>query len=80
MVAGHLQIKKGYYYMVLNLKDEHGKRKTKWLPTQIKAGGKKAEKQAENMLLETRCHYKDPVTHKATLIGARLNSKMLFMI
>lgn len=78
MVAGHLQIKKGYYYMVLNLKDEHGKRKTKWIPTQIKVGGKKAEKQAEDMLLETRCSYKDPVTHKATVIGARLNSKMLF--
>ena len=26
MVAGHLQTKKGYYYMVLNLKSEDGNR------------------------------------------------------
>jgi len=29
MVAGHLQIKKGKYYMVLELKSESGERKTK---------------------------------------------------
>lgn len=31
MVAGHLQTKKGYYYMVLNLKSEDGNRKSKWI-------------------------------------------------
>ena len=54
MVAGHLQIKKDYYYMVLNLKDEQGRRKSKWLPTGIQAVGKKKEKRAQDMLLETR--------------------------
>ena len=54
MVAGHLQIKKDYYYMVLNLKDEKGKRTPKWLPTGIQTGGKRNLKQAEDMLLETR--------------------------
>ena len=33
MVAGHLQEKKGYFYMVLSYPDAAGKRKTKWLPT-----------------------------------------------
>ena len=33
MVAGHLQIKKGKYYMVLELKSESGERKTKWIST-----------------------------------------------
>ncbi len=27
MVAGHLQEKKGYYYIVLSYKDDQGKRK-----------------------------------------------------
>ena len=54
MVAGHLQVKKDYYYMVLNLKDEQGKRKAKWLPTGIPATGKRNAKKAEELLLETR--------------------------
>lgn len=29
MIAGHLQERKGYYYAVLNYKDESNKRKTK---------------------------------------------------
>ena len=43
MVAGHLQVKKNYYYMVLNFKDERGNRKPKWIPTGIQVGGKKNE-------------------------------------
>ena len=52
MVAGHLQIKKGYYYIVLNLKTDTGARKTKWIATGIPAGGKKNMKQAEELLGE----------------------------
>lgn len=55
MVAGHLQTKKGYYYMVLNLKSEDGNRKSKWISTGIPATGKKSAKLAEEMLAETRC-------------------------
>ena len=33
MIAGHLQEKKGLYYMVLSYKDKSGKRVSKWLPT-----------------------------------------------
>ena len=61
MVAGHLQIKKGNYYMVLNLHDEQGARKSKWLPTGIPVSGKKSQKQAEELLWETRHSYKDTV-------------------
>lgn len=56
MVAGHLQQKKGYFYMVLNLKDENGKRKTKWISTGLTVIGNK--RRAEAMLLETRKNYK----------------------
>ena len=45
MVAGHLQEKKGYFYMVLNY-SVGGKRKTKWLPTGLVVkGNKKKQKQ-----------------------------------
>ena len=78
MVAGHLQIKKDYYYMVLNLKDEQGHRKSKWLPTGIQAVGKKNEKKAQDMLLETRCSYKEPVIRSAELGSARMSNTILF--
>ena len=76
MVAGHLQIKKGYYYMVLNLRGEDGKRKTKWMSTGIQAGGKKNLKAAEAMLLETRHSYKEPIV--CTDAAVRVSSDMLF--
>ena len=78
MVAGHLQIKKDYYYMVLNLKDEQGHRKSKWLPTGIQAVGKKNEKKAQDMLLETRCSYKESVIRTAELESARMSNTILF--
>lgn len=78
MVAGHLQIKKDYYYMVLNLKDEQGRRKSKWLPTGIQAVGKKNEKKAQDMLLETRCSYKEPVVHSAEVESVRITNTILF--
>ena len=51
MVAGHLQEKKGYFYMVLNF-TVNGKRQTKWIPTGLAIKGNK--KRAEAMLMETR--------------------------
>ena len=41
MVAGHLQEKKGYYYIVLSYKVDLGKRKTNWLPTKLSVKGNK---------------------------------------
>jgi Site-specific recombinase XerD len=52
MVAGHLQEKKGYYYIVLNLIDENGKRKPKWIPTGLPTKGNK--RKAEALLSEER--------------------------
>ncbi len=55
MIAGHLQEKKGLFYMVLNCKDENGRRKPKWIPTGLKVKGNK--KKAEILLLETRRNF-----------------------
>ena len=49
MIAGHLQEKKGLYYMVLSYKDKSGKRISKWLPTGLPVKGNK--KRAEDMLM-----------------------------
>ena len=59
MVAGHLQEKNGYYYIVLNLKDELNNRKVKWVSTglEVKRGNKK---QAEKLLMEERQKYTYP--------------------
>lgn len=52
IVAGHLQEKKGFFYMVLSYPDITGKRKTKWFPTGLPVKGNK--KKAEKMLMQTR--------------------------
>lgn len=57
MVAGHLQQKKGYWYIVLNLYDEQGKRKTKWIATHLPVQGSKHR--AEELLLQARQQYAD---------------------
>ncbi|WP_282577954.1 tyrosine-type recombinase/integrase [Paenibacillus mellifer] len=57
MVAGHLQEKKGLFYIGLNYKDD-GKRKSKWIPTKLSVKGNK--KKAEVMLLEARKNFAPP--------------------
>ena len=52
MLAGHLQEKKGYYYIVLTYPGRDGKRKTKWIGTGLTIKGNK--KRAEAMLVEAR--------------------------
>ena len=52
MIAGHLQIKNDYYYMVLSYLDANGKRKQPWFPTGLPI--KNNKKRAEKMLLELR--------------------------
>ena len=53
MVAGHLQEKNDFYYIVLSYKDAAGKRKTKWEATGLSV--KRNKKKAEALLLERRC-------------------------
>ena len=57
MVAGHLQQKKGYWYIVLNLYNEQGKRRTKWIATHLPVQGNKHRE--EELLLQTREQYAD---------------------
>ncbi len=57
MVAGHLQQKKGYWYIVLNLHDEQGKRKPKWVATHLPVGNNK--RKAEELLFRARQRYAD---------------------
>ena len=52
MIAGHLQIKNEYWYAVLNLRDETGKQKPKWVATHLPEKGNK--KRAEEILTELR--------------------------
>ena len=68
MVAGHLQTKKGYFYMVLNLKDETGKRVPKWIPTHLPVKGNK--KKAEEMLLLERQKYPSSLNAKSQMLFA----------
>lgn len=72
MVAGHLQIKNDYYYMVLSYTDSDGKRKQPWIPTGLPVKGNK--KRAEKMLIETRQTYVPPVSDDS----GHLSTDMLF--
>jgi len=58
MTAGHLQEKKGKYYIVLSYKDETGKRKTKWQSTGLAIKGNK--KRAEELLQTARRDFVPP--------------------
>ena len=49
-ITGNLQEKSGKWYAVLNLKDEKGKRKQKWINTGLPIRGNK--KKAEKFLRE----------------------------
>ena len=55
MVAGHLQEKYDFYYIVLSYKDAAGKRKTKWEATGLSV--KRNKKKAEALLLERRRNF-----------------------
>lgn len=57
MVAGHIQQKKGYWYIVLNLHDACGKRRAKWIATHLPVKGNK--RKAEEMLQKVRREYSD---------------------
>lgn len=57
MASGHLQQKKGNWYIVLNLHDETGKRAPKWIATHLPVQGNK--RRAEEMLLQARQQYTD---------------------
>lgn len=47
MVSGHLQVKKGYYYVVLSYNDNNGKRRVKYFSTGLSEKGNKRKAEAE---------------------------------
>jgi len=63
MLAGRLREKKGYFYIVLSIRDENGKPKPKWLSTGLKVKGNK--KKAEAMLIDARNNYQ-PESNEVT--------------
>lgn len=58
MVSGHLEIKKGYYYVVLSYLDVNGKRHRPWISTGLPEKGNKRKAEAE--LARIRSTYEPP--------------------
>jgi len=58
MVAGHLEVKKGYYYVVISYHDSLGKRHLKWLSTGLTEKGNK--RKAEMELTRIRNEFEPP--------------------
>lgn len=56
-MTGSLQVKNDKYYIVLNIIDEEGKRKQKWLGTGLEIKGNK--KNADKMMRDTLKEYED---------------------
>ena len=59
MISGHLQVKKGYYYVVLSYYDKKGKRHIKYVSTGLPEKGNKRKAEAE--LARIRSTYEPPV-------------------
>ena len=64
MVTGHLREKNGYYHIVLNYVDGHGKRRTPSKSTGLPVKGNK--KRAEKMLMDARAAQEAELEAKAT--------------
>ena len=58
MVAGHLTLKNGRYYAVLNYKNAGGQRKTKWISLGLSEKGNK--RKAESELARLRAEFEPP--------------------
>ena len=70
MVAGHLTLKNGKYYAVLNYKNAEGQRKTKWISLGLSEKGNKRKAEAE--LARLRAEFEPPKE------AGDLSSDMLF--
>ena len=73
MTAGHLQLKHGKYYAVLNYMTARGQRRQKWIPLGIPEKGNK--KKAEEELMKIRLSYVPP---KEDVLPGELSPNMLF--
>ena len=70
MVAGHLTLKNGRYYAVLNYRNAGGQRKTKWISLGLSEKGNK--RKAESELARLRAEFEPPKE------AGDLSSDMLF--
>ena len=59
-MTGNIQVKDGKYYLILNL-HENGKRKQKWISTNLDVKGNK--RNAEKLLRETLAKYEAESGH-----------------
>ena len=76
MVAGHLQEKNGMFYVVLNYRDENGKRKTPWISTNLPVKGNK--KRAENFMMDVRRNFVLPNVQRIEEREAMQKGDILF--
>ena len=76
MVAGHLQEKNGMFYVVLNYRDENGKRKTPWISTNLPVKGNK--KRAENFMMDVRRNFVPPNVQRIEEREAMQTGDILF--
>ncbi len=63
-MTGSLQVKNGKYYAVLNIYDETGKRKLKWINSKLEVKGNK--KKAEQFLRDVICEYEQGNSYKSS--------------
>lgn len=75
-VAGHLQEKNGMFYVVLNYRDENGKRKTPWISTNLPVKGNK--KRAENFMMDVRRNFVPPNVQRSEEREAMQKGDILF--
>lgn len=73
MTAGHLQVKNGKFYAVLNYMTAAGQRKQKWIPLGIPEKGNK--KKAEEALIKLKLEFVPP---KEDALPGQLSPDMLF--
>ena len=76
MIAGHLQEKNGMFYVVLNYRDENGKRKTPWISTNLPVKGNK--KRAENFMMDVRRNFVPPNVQRIEEREAMQKGDILF--
>ncbi len=76
MVAGHLQEKNGMFYVVLNYRDENGKRKTPWISTNLPVKGNK--KRAENFMMDVCRNFVPPNVQRIEEREAMQKGDILF--
>lgn len=76
MVVGHLQEKNGMFYVVLNYRDENGKRKTPWISTNLPVKGNK--KRAENFMMDVRRNFVPPNVQRIEEREAMQKGDILF--